>query len=42
MLPNMMAANMMGLGGLNLLQQQQQQFQVSIGLLNIFHNNMLS
>jgi protein SSD1 len=27
MLPNMMAANMMGLGGVNLLQQQQQQFQ---------------
>ncbi|KAF8897586.1 SSD1 protein [Infundibulicybe gibba] len=27
MLPNMMAANMMGLGGINLLQQQQQQFQ---------------
>lgn len=26
MLPNMMAANMMGLGGVNLLQQQQQQF----------------
>jgi len=31
MLPNMMAANMMGLGlgGINLLQQQQQQFQSS-------------
>lgn len=32
-LPNMMAANMMGLGGYNLLQQQQQQmqqFQVSL------------
>lgn len=28
MLPNMMAANMMGMGGYNLLQQQQQQFQV--------------
>ncbi len=28
MLPNMVAANMMGLGGYNLLQQQQQQFQV--------------
>jgi protein SSD1 len=27
MLPNMMAANMMGLGGINLLQQQHQQFQ---------------
>lgn len=30
MLPNMMAANMMGLGGLNLLQQQQQQFQMQL------------
>lgn len=30
MLPNMMAANMMGLGGLNLLQQQQQQFQMAL------------
>jgi protein SSD1 len=27
MLPNMMAANLMGLGGMGLLQQQQQQFQ---------------
>lgn len=27
MLPNMMAANLMGLGGMNLLQQQHQQFQ---------------
>lgn len=30
MLPNMMAANMMGLGGINLLQQQQQQFQMQL------------
>lgn len=30
MLPNMMAANMMGLGGLGLLQQQQQQFQMAL------------
>lgn len=30
MLPNMMAANMMGLGGMNLLQQQQQQFQAQL------------
>ena len=30
MLPNVMAANMMGLGGLNLLQQQQQQFQMAL------------
>ncbi|EIN10370.1 RNB-domain-containing protein [Punctularia strigosozonata HHB-11173 SS5] len=30
MLPNMMAANMMGLGGYNLLQQQQQQFQAQL------------
>ncbi|OCB84520.1 CsMn04 [Sanghuangporus baumii] len=30
MLPNVMAANMMGLGGFNLLQQQQQQFQMAL------------
>ena len=30
MLPNMMAANLMGLGGVNLLQQQQQQFQMAL------------
>ncbi|EJD00987.1 RNB-domain-containing protein [Fomitiporia mediterranea MF3/22] len=30
MLPNVMAANMMGIGGFNLLQQQQQQFQMAL------------
>jgi protein SSD1 len=30
MLPNMMAANMMGIGGFNLLQQQHQQFQMQL------------
>lgn len=38
MLPNMMAANMLGIGGYNLLQQQQQQFQVRLQLFFFSHN----